>query len=112
VGDNVSLGDRVNLFPGVVLGHGVTIGADTTLYPNVTVNDNCTLGNRVIIHSGAVIGADGFGFAPDGAAFYKIPQLGIVVIEDDVEIGANCTVDRGALGETRICRGRKLTISS
>ena len=108
IGDNVSLGDRATLFPGVVLGHGATIGADTMLYANVTVGDSCSLGNRVIVHSGTVIGADGFGFAPDGAAFYKIPQLGSVVIEDDVEIGANCTIDRGALGETRICRGVKI----
>jgi UDP-3-O-[3-hydroxymyristoyl] glucosamine N-acyltransferase len=108
IGDNVSLGDRVTLFPGVAIGHGVTIGAETILYPNVTVRDDCSLGNRVIIHSGAVIGADGFGFAPDGATFYKIPQLGVVVIEDEVEIGANTTIDRAALGETRICRGVKI----
>ncbi len=108
LGQGVRLGDGVTLDPGVVLGHGVTIGADTRLYANVTVADNCTLGNRVIVHSGTVIGADGFGFAPDGAAYYKIPQLGTVVIEDDVEIGANCTIDRGALGETRICRGVKI----
>ena len=108
IGDNVSLGDRANLFPGVVLGEGVIVGADTTLYANVTVYDKCVLGNHVIIHSGTVIGADGFGFAPDGATFCKIPQLGTVVIEDDVEIGANCTIDRGALGETRICRGVKI----
>jgi UDP-3-O-[3-hydroxymyristoyl] glucosamine N-acyltransferase len=108
IGDNVSLGDNVTLAPGVVLGHGVTIGTETRLSANVTVGDNCFLGNRVIIHSGTVIGADGFGFAPDGPAFYKIPQLGIVVVEDDVEIGANCTIDRGALGETRICQGVKI----
>ena len=108
IGDNVSLGDRVSLFPGVVLGQGVTIGNDTTIYANASVYDRCVLGNHVIIHSGTVIGADGFGFAPDGDSFYKIPQIGIVVIEDDVEIGANCTIDRGALGETRICRGVKI----
>jgi UDP-3-O-[3-hydroxymyristoyl] glucosamine N-acyltransferase len=108
LGDNVSLGDRVTLYPGVVLGKGVSIGSDTTIYANVTVNDRCTLGSRVIIHSGTVIGADGFGFAPDGATFYKIPQLGTVIIEDDVEIGANCSIDRGALGETKICRGVKI----
>jgi UDP-3-O-[3-hydroxymyristoyl] glucosamine N-acyltransferase len=108
IGDNVTVGDRVAFFPGVVIGHGVTIGADTRLNANVTVGDNCSLGNRNIIHSGTVIGADGFGFAPDGPSFYKIPQLGNVVIEDDVEIGANCTIDRGALGETRICRGVKI----
>jgi UDP-3-O-[3-hydroxymyristoyl] glucosamine N-acyltransferase len=108
LGDNVLLGDRTTLLPGTVIGHGVTIGADTRLYANVTINDNCSVGSRVIIHSGTVVGADGFGFAPDGATYHKIPQLGIVVIEDDVEIGANCTIDRGALGETRICRGVKI----
>ncbi len=107
IGNDVSLGDRVALFPGVVIGHGVTIGDDTVLYPNVTVRDGCSLGNRVIIHSGAVIGADGFGFAPDGAAFYKIPQLGIVVIEDEVEIGANTTIDRGRLGGNPYLSGGK-----
>ncbi|MGQ9920324.1 MAG: UDP-3-O-(3-hydroxymyristoyl)glucosamine N-acyltransferase [Desulfobacca sp.] len=108
LGDEVRLGDRVTLLPGVVLGHGVEIGADTTLHANVTVYDRCRLGERVIVHSGTVVGADGFGFAPDGETFTKIPQLGTVVIEDDVEIGANCTIDRGALGETRICRGVKI----
>ncbi len=108
LGDDVRLADRVTLLPGVVLGHGVEIGADTTLHANVTVYDRCRLGERVIVHSGTVIGADGFGFAPNGATFIKIPQLGTVVIEDDVEIGANCTIDRGALGETRICRGVKI----
>lgn len=108
LGDDVRLGDRVTLMPGVVVGHGAVIGNDTTLHANVTVYDRCQLGERVIVHSGTVIGADGFGFAPDGAAFTKIPQLGTVVIEDEVEIGANCTIDRGALGETRICRGVKI----
>ncbi len=108
IGDDVTLGDRVTLSPGVVVGHGVTIGSDTRLAANVTVGDQCSLGDRVIIHSGTVIGADGFGFAPDGSTFYKIPQIGNVIIEDDVEIGANCTVDRGALGATRICRGVKI----
>ncbi|WP_449245199.1 UDP-3-O-(3-hydroxymyristoyl)glucosamine N-acyltransferase [Desulfobacca acetoxidans] len=108
IGDNVSLGDRAILLPGVVVGNGVSIGADVVLHPNVTIRDGCTIGNRVIIHGGAVIGADGFGFAPDRESFHKIPQLGSVVIEDDVEIGANCTIDRGALGDTRICRGVKI----
>lgn len=108
LGDNVTLGDRTTLMPGTVIGQGVTIGADTLVYANVTIGDHCVVGSRVIIHSGTVIGADGFGFAPDGATYYKIPQLGTVVIEDDVEIGANCTIDRGALGETRIGRGVKI----
>lgn len=108
LGDEVVLEDRVTLEPGVVLGHGVKIGADTTVHANVTVHDRCVLGARVIVHSGTVIGADGFGFAPDGARFQKIPQLGSVIIEDDVEIGANCTIDRGALGETHIGKGVKI----
>jgi len=108
LGDRVRLGERVTLMPGVVVGHGTSIGADTVLHANVTVYHDCVIGERVIIHSGTVIGADGFGFAPDGAKFIKIPQLGTVVIEDDVEIGANCTIDRGALGETRIKQGVKI----
>ncbi|MFP3867416.1 MAG: UDP-3-O-(3-hydroxymyristoyl)glucosamine N-acyltransferase [Desulfobacteraceae bacterium] len=108
VGNQVCLGDRVTLMPGTVLGDRVRIGADTLIYPNVTILEGCSLGQRVIVHSGTVIGSDGFGFALDGEVFVKIPQLGTVVIEDDVEIGANCTIDRGALGETRICRGVKI----
>ncbi len=108
VGDNARLGDRVTLMAGSVIGVDVVIGADTLIYPNVTILDRCRLGERVIIHSGAVIGADGFGFVPLPSGFHKIPQLGTVVIEDEVEIGANTTVDRGALGETRIGRGVKI----
>lgn len=108
LGDAVCIEDRVTLMPGSVIGNKVSIGADTVIYPNVTVRDGCTVGKRVIIHSGAVIGSDGFGFAPQGDSYVKIPQVGVVTIEDDVEIGANCTIDRGALGETRICRGVKI----
>jgi UDP-3-O-[3-hydroxymyristoyl] glucosamine N-acyltransferase len=94
---------------GCVLGNGVTIGKDTILYSNVSVREGCRIGDRVIIQPGAVIGGDGFGFAPSPDGTYrKIPQLGIVVIEDDVEIGANTTIDRATMGETRICRGAKL----
>lgn len=108
IGDRVRLGDGVTLMPGSVLGDEVTIGADSILYPNVTVLERCTLGERVIVHSGTVIGADGFGFVPGKEGHFKIPQLGVVVVEDDVEIGANCAIDRGALGETRIGRGTKM----
>lgn len=108
LGEEVQLGDRVTLLPGVVVGNRVTIGSDTFIHPNVTIRDDCEIGARVIIHSGTVIGSDGFGYAPEGRTFRKIPQLGRVVIEDDVEIGANCTIDRAALGETRICRGVKI----
>jgi UDP-3-O-[3-hydroxymyristoyl] glucosamine N-acyltransferase len=108
VGDEVCLEDRVTLMPGTVIGNKVSIGADTLIYPNVTIRNGCTVGKGVIIHSGAVIGSDGFGFAPQGGNNVKIPQLGVVTIEDDVEIGANCCIDRGALGETRICQGVKI----
>jgi UDP-3-O-[3-hydroxymyristoyl] glucosamine N-acyltransferase len=108
VGDRVRLGDRVTLMPGCVLGDDVQVGPDSVLYPNVTVLERCQLGARVIIHSGTVIGADGFGFVPGKDGHFKIPQLGVVVVEDDVEIGANCTIDRAALGETRIGRGTKI----
>lgn len=108
IGNGVRLGDRVTIMPGCVLGDQVQIGADTILYPNVTILERCQLGQRVIVHSGTVIGADGFGFVPGREGHYKIPQLGIAVIEDDVEIGANCTIDRGALGETRVERGVKM----
>jgi UDP-3-O-[3-hydroxymyristoyl] glucosamine N-acyltransferase len=98
IGNDVRLGDRVTIMPGCVLGDQVQIGADTLLYPHVTILERCTLGQRVIVHSGTVIGSDGFGFVPGKEGHQKIPQLGIVVIEDDVEIGANCAIDRGALG--------------
>ena len=100
---------------GAVIGHGtvisnnVTIGDDTVIYHNVSVREGTTIGARVIVHSGTSLGADGFGFAPKPDGTYeKVPQLGIVVLEDDVEIGANCTIDRATMGETRIKRGAKL----
>jgi UDP-3-O-[3-hydroxymyristoyl] glucosamine N-acyltransferase len=108
IGDGVRLGDRVTLMPGCVIGPEVEIGADTWLFPNVTVLEHCRLGARVIIHSGTVIGSDGFGFVPTPSGNLKIPQLGRVVIEDEVEIGANCTIDRAALGETRVAAGAKI----
>jgi UDP-3-O-[3-hydroxymyristoyl] glucosamine N-acyltransferase len=108
IGDQVSLGDRVTIMPGCVVGDGVKIGADTLLHPNVTILERCTVGQRCIIHSGTVIGSDGFGFVPGRDGHTKIPQLGTVVIEDDVEVGANCAIDRGALGETRVGRGVKM----
>lgn len=107
VADKVILGDRVCLHPNVVVGEGVTIGDDVEIYPNVTILENCVIGSRVIIHAGTVIGSDGFGFAPDKGAYVKIPHAGIVRIDDDCEIGAGNTVDRGTLGETRIKRGVK-----
>jgi UDP-3-O-[3-hydroxymyristoyl] glucosamine N-acyltransferase len=108
IGAGAELGDRVTIMPGCVIGAEVRIGADTLLYPNVTIQERCTVGARCIVHSGAVIGSDGFGFVPGDAGHVKIPQLGTVVIEDDVEIGANCAIDRGALGATRVGRGVKI----
>ena len=109
IGEHCVIGKRVSLYPGTILGDGVTIGDDSVVYANVVVREGCRIGNRVIIHSCTVIGSDGFGFAPkEDGSYEKIPQRGIVVIEDDVEIGSNCTVDRATLGETRIGKGVKL----
>lgn len=108
LGNHVSIGDRTILYPGVVVGDGVSIGADCILYPNVSLLQDIRLGNHVIINAGAVIGSEGFGFAPDGESTYKIPQIGTVIIEDHVEIGANVTIDRAALGHTLIQQGVKI----
>ena len=102
------LGERVSIGAGCVVGEGVTIGDDTCLYPRVVVYQNCRIGKRVILHSGVVIGADGFGIAEDGGHWVKIPQIGAVRIGDDVEIGANSTVDRGAIDDTLLEDGVKL----
>jgi UDP-3-O-[3-hydroxymyristoyl] glucosamine N-acyltransferase len=109
IGDGVKLGERVTLHPGVVIGNDVEIGDDCLLYPNVTVYHSCTIGSRVIIHSGTVIGSDGFGFATDEHGnHFKWPHIGTVQIDDDVEIGANVTVDRGTFGKTHIMKGTKI----
>ena len=108
VADGAKIGSRVTLYPGVYVGGGSIIGDDAVLYPNVSIREGVTLGCRVIIHSGTVIGSDGFGFVPDGGRHHKIPQVGGVIIEDDVEIGANCTIDRATLGNTIIKKGTKL----
>jgi UDP-3-O-[3-hydroxymyristoyl] glucosamine N-acyltransferase len=108
VGDGVKLGNRVTLFPGVAVYDGAEIGDDTVLHANVSIRERCRVGSRVIIHNGTVVGSDGFGYAPDGTGHYKIPQVGVVIIEDDVEIGANSTIDRAALGATIIRRGSKI----
>ncbi|MGE0174226.1 MAG: UDP-3-O-(3-hydroxymyristoyl)glucosamine N-acyltransferase [Oligoflexales bacterium] len=102
IGNNVSLGDNAVIFPGTYVGDGVTIGAGTVVHANCSVMDHCIIGSRCIIHAGTVIGADGFGFAPDGSDIVKVPQLGIVRIGDDVELGALCSIDRATLGETII----------
>jgi len=108
IGNNAVIGDNSVLYPGCFIGHNAKIGADTRIYANVTVREGCRIGNNVIIHAGAVIGSDGFGFAPDGAKKFKIPQLGIVQIDDDVEIGSCTTIDRATMGKTWIKRGAKL----
>jgi len=108
VGKNVVVGSRTLLYPGVVLYDDVIIGDDCTIHANVVIRERCRIGNRCILQPGAVIGSDGFGYAPDGNSYYRIPQIGIVVLEDDVEIGANSCIDRAAIEVTRIGRGTKL----
>ena len=108
IGDGVVLGKGSQVYPHTVVCEGVTIGEKCILYPNVTIYQGCKLGNNVTIHAGSVIGADGFGFAPNTGGYDKIPQIGIVVIEDNVEIGANTCVDRSTMGQTIIHQGVKL----
>ncbi len=108
LGDRVTLGARVTLYPGCFVGHDSSIGDDTLFYPNVVVREGCTIGARVIVHPGTVIGSDGFGYVQDQGRHFKIPQLGRVTIEDDVELGANVTIDRATLGQTVIKQGTKI----
>lgn len=108
IGQRARIGDRVVIGPSCVIGDGCEIEEDTLLHSRVTLYDGTRVGKRVIIHAGAVVGSDGFGFAPDGGEQVKIPQVGIVVIEDDVEIGANVCIDRATLGRTLIGRGVKI----
>jgi len=109
VGEHAVVGDRVDIYPGCHIGDNSVIGNDTTLNANVSIYHDCVIGERVIIHSGTVVGSDGFGFATDEyGCHHKIPQVGNVVIEDDVEIGSNCSIDRAVIGSTRIGAGAKL----
>jgi UDP-3-O-[3-hydroxymyristoyl] glucosamine N-acyltransferase len=108
IGDRCRIEDRVTLYPGVHVGEDSLIGEDSVLHPNVTIYSGSVIGKRVILHSGVVIGADGFGYVKDGKKNVKIPQVGKVIIEDDVEVGANSTIDRAALGATIIRRGVKI----
>ena len=109
VDEGAVIGEGVSLYPHVYVGDGATIGDGTTLHSGVKVYEGCKIGKRCIVHSGAVIGSDGFGFAPNAQGSYdKIPQIGIVTIEDDVEIGANTTIDRATMGSTVIEKGAKL----
>ena len=110
VGEKTQIGDKTRIGVGCAIGTEVKIGRDCEIYPNVTVYPGTTLGDRVIVHAGAVLGSDGFGYVRDrnNGHYEKFPQVGRLVIEDDVEIGANATIDRGALDETRIRRGAKI----
>jgi UDP-3-O-[3-hydroxymyristoyl] glucosamine N-acyltransferase len=106
--DDVKIGRKSHLYSGVFVGEGSTIGEDCVIYPNVTIRERVTIGNRVIIHPGTVIGSDGFGYVQESGRHHKIPQIGTVVIEDDVELGANVTIDRATFGATIVRRGTKV----
>lgn len=108
IGRNVTLGKGVMIYPQVYVGDGCSIGENTILYPGVKIYAGCKVGNRCILHAGAVVGSDGFGFAPVDGHYEKIPQMGGVEIEDDVEIGANTTIDRATFGNTVVGKGTKL----
>lgn len=109
IGSNVKIGKNVKIYPQVYVGDNVTLGDDVILYPGVKVYHGCKIGNRCIVQAGAVIGADGFGFAPkEDGTYEKIAQIGIVILEDDVEIGANTTIDRATMGATIVKKGAKL----
>ena len=108
ISNDVELGSRVTLSSGVFLGEGVTVGDDSFIYPNVTIREKVRIGKKVIVHSGAVIGYDGFGYVPEKGSHFKIPQVGGVIVEDDVEIGANVCIDRATVGNTIIGCGTKI----
>ena len=108
IADGVVLGDGCQIYPQTYIGEGVQVGSNALFYPNVVVYHGCKIGNNVTLHAGCVIGADGFGFAPGAEGYDKIPQIGIVTIEDNVEIGANTCVDRSTMGSTYVRKGVKL----
>lgn len=108
IGEGAEIGDGCQIYPHAVVGDNVKVGSNCIIYPNTTIYQGCKIGNNVTIHAGSVIGADGFGFAPGADGYDKIPQIGIVVIEDNVEIGANTCVDRSTMGATVIHKGVKL----
>ncbi len=108
IGKGAVIEDEAQIYPHCYIGENSTIGKNTLLYSNVSVYHGCKIGNNCVVHSGAVIGADGFGFAPTAKGYDKIPQIGIVIIEDDVEIGANTCIDRATMGATTIHKGVKL----
>jgi UDP-3-O-[3-hydroxymyristoyl] glucosamine N-acyltransferase len=109
VGDNVLIGNNVAIYPNAYIGDNVKIGDNTVVHPGATIYNDCVIGNRCVIHAGVIVGADGFGFAPnEKGEFQKVPQIGNVVIEDDVEIGSNTTIDRATMGSTFIRKGVKI----
>jgi UDP-3-O-[3-hydroxymyristoyl] glucosamine N-acyltransferase len=109
VGDNALIGNNVAIYPNAYIGDNVKIGDNTVIHPGATIYNDCVIGNRCVIHAGVIVGADGFGFAPnEKGEFQKVPQIGNVVIEDDVEIGSNTTIDRATMGSTFIRKGVKI----
>lgn len=108
IGDHSTIGVGTQILSAVTIGDNVSIGSDCVIHPNVVIYDDVTIGDRVVLHAGVVIGADGFGYVRDEQSHHKFPQIGTVLIEDDVELGANTCVDRAALGRTRIGKGTKL----
>jgi len=108
IGKDARIGNRVKIYPGCYIGDNVTIGDESTLFPGVKVYSDCVLGKDVHVHAGVVIGSDGFGFQPNDGSYKKVAQIGNVIIEDHVEIGANCSIDRATLGSTIIRKGVKL----
>ena len=108
IGDNVKIGHNCKIYPNAYIGDNVTLGDNCIVYPHVTIYEDCIIGNNCILHAGCVIGSDGFGFAPEGESYKKIPQLGNVILEDNVEIGANTTIDRAVMDSTIIRKGEKL----
>ena len=109
IGEGARIGERTVIYPNVTIGAGATVGSDCTIHSNVAIRERCTVGDRVILQNGVVVGGDGYGFVRRGDGTHeKIPQVAVVVIEDDVELGANTTVDRPAVGETRIKAGTKI----
>lgn len=109
IGDHAVIGDNTKIYPNTVIGENVKVGKNTTIHPNVSIYHDCVIGNNCLIHAGAVIGADGFGFAPnEKGEFQKVPQIGNVILEDNVDIGANATIDRSTLGSTVLKKGVKI----
>lgn len=108
VADNVVVGDNTVIYPHAYIGEDAELGSDVVINPNVAIYHRCKIGDRVIVHSGTVVGSDGFGFVPIGGRHHKVPQVGNVIIEDDVEIGANVTIDRATTGSTVVRRGTKI----